>query len=159
MVLKIFISDAGEILHVQCSGLLGERALWVDTIYIYIIGRWPWNDCSLVTMGNRLCMFTVWVSIEIEVFALVELFLGDVPWNGRPVQVGTVILGRWSGKGRRLRHWTGGYSLDSLLMHVMVLECMTGEPLMMRLEKGLERKKECAFQFGRMWGLSMRVEN
>ena len=40
------------------------------------------------------------------------------------LQVGRVKLGRWSSNGMTVSHYSGGYSAQSLLIHIMVLKCM-----------------------------------
>ena len=101
------------------------------------IHQWHWGP---------LCMFMGQIPWETEVFRLAELFLRDVlemagysvltlweetkwlvslvSWDGA-FQLCRVILGRWTWNGRTLRHHTGGYSTQSLLIRIMFLKCMT----------------------------------
>ena len=107
-----------------------------------------------------------------KLFRLVGLCIGDVEMDGtlvvtlwgettlfdvvvfwgRAFKIFEVILGRWSWNGRTLCHYNMQYSVHSLLIHVMVLKCIslcatwqststTGETPMTKLENGLERKK------------------
>ena len=60
-------------LHVHCSGLPGQRALWVGRV---VLRRWPWNGYSWVMFG-KCCFVIVEVFQDTELFELVEAYSDD----------------------------------------------------------------------------------
>ena len=76
IVLKVpFISGSGEETAYLCSCLLGHEAFWVRR---GVLGRWSWNDFSLVTLGDRLCVVFVQMSLKTDLFGLSRIILWSV---------------------------------------------------------------------------------
>ena len=101
-----FFGDTREgTMHSHCSGQSRDRALQVGKIVIW---RCSWN-------GRPLSGDTLWRNLMVVIVD---------SWQ-RPFHVGRAVLWKWSWNGRTLSHYIGRDSAQSILIHIMVLKCMS----------------------------------
>ena len=77
---ELYLEDGFEMtIHYgeDCTFIVQVSQVTVLWIYGVLLRRWSWNDCPLVTLGNRLYMVIVQVSWE------TKLYSADGSWKDR----------------------------------------------------------------------------